>query len=115
MKKILGVFLIVSACCSQEEQIILRNAQVHAEKLRNHFIGYVSEDVSSLISETRIIAYQLKALRFCKLANKFNSYTDVLMYGNNTLAESVRDMQELINKGVCSCDYRQCIENPFNR
>ena len=114
MKKLLGILLILTACCSQQEQNTLRDAQAHAEKIRNHFLGYVSEDVSTLISETQIIAYRLKSLKFCKLANKFNSYVDVLMYGNNTMHESVKDMEDLVYKGVCACDYRLCIENPFN-
>lgn len=115
MKKFLGVLLILSACCSQEEQNVLRDAKDHAEKIRNHFIGYVSEDVSTLIAETQVMSYRLKSLKFHKLANKFNSYIDVLMYGNNTLLESVKDVQKLIQKGVCKCDYQPCIENPFNK
>ena len=115
MKKLLGILLILTACCSQQEQDALRDAQAHAEKIRNHFLGYVSEDVSTLITETQIMSYRLKSLKFCKLANKFNSYLDVLMYGNNTMNESVRDMQDLVYKGVRACDYRLCIENPFNK
>ena len=75
MKKLLGILLILTACCSQQEQDALRDAQAHAEKIRNHFLGYVSEDVSTLITETQIMSYRLKSLKFCKLANKFNSYS----------------------------------------
>jgi len=115
MKKLLAVFLIVTACCSTEEKNVLRDAQNHAEKIRSHFTGYVSEDVSTLIAETRVIAHRLKSLNFCGLANKFNSYIDVLMYGNNTINESVKDVQKLVREGVCSCDYNLCITNPFSK
>ena len=110
MKKILGMLLIVTACCSQEERTTIRDARAHAEKLRDHFKGYVSNDVSTLVIETQFIANRLKFFKFNKLANKFCSYLDVLMYGNNTLNESVRDTQELVIKGVNPCDYKQCLE-----
>ena len=123
MKKILGMLLIVTACCSQEERMTIRDAQAHAEKLRAHFKGYVSNDVSTLVIETQFIANRLKAFKFNKLANNlpflfnelnkitlFCSYFDVLMYGNNTLNESVRDTQELVIKGVNPCDYKQCLD-----
>ncbi len=113
MKKILGILLILTACCSTEERNILNEAKFQEERIRNHFMGYVSEDVSTLIAETQIIAYKLKSLKFHKLANKFNSYIDVLMYGNRTIYESVKDMQDLVYKGICACDYPYCIENPF--
>ena len=113
MKKLLGILLIVTACCSQEEVTTIKDAQAHAEKLRNQFRGYVSSDVSTLVIETQFIANRLKLFKFNKLANKFYSYLDVLMYGNNTLEESVRDTRELITNGVDSCDYIQCIETLY--
>ncbi len=115
MKKFLGILLIVTACCSTEEQAALKEAQNHAERIRSHFMGYVSEDVSTLIAETQVVAYRLNSLKFYKLANKFNSYIDVLMYGNNTIYESVKDMQDLVYKGVNACDYQLCIKNPFKK
>ena len=78
-------------------------------------MGYGSDDVSTLVSETQFIANRLRLFRFNKLANKFNSYLDVLMYGNNTLDESVRDTQELVTNGVCSCEYKRCIELLFSK
>ena len=112
MKKLLGIFLIVTACCNNEELNTLRDARNHAEKIRNHFMGHVSEDVSTLIAKTRGISYRLKSLKFYGLANKFDSYTDVLIYGNDTIQESVKDMQDLVRGGVCACDYKLCIECP---
>jgi len=110
MKKFLGILLIVTACCSQEELVTIKSAQAHAEKIRNHFRGCISSDVSTLVAETQFIANRLKLFKFDKLANKFYSYLDVLMYGNNTLDESVRDTRELVTKGVNPCDYKQCLE-----
>ncbi len=110
MKKILGMLLLVTACCSQEELVTIKSAQAHAEKLRDHFRGHVFSDVSTLVVETQFIADRLKVFKFNKLANKFYSYLDVLMYGNNTLDESVRDTRELVLRGVDPCDYKQCLD-----
>ena len=109
MKKLLGIFLIVTACCGSEDQTILIDARSHAEKIRNHFLGHISEDVSTLIAETRAISYRLKTSGCRELANKFDSYIDVLMYGNKTIQESVKDMQDLVREGVCVCDYQSCM------
>lgn len=115
MKKYLGILLILAACCSQEERDVLKYAEAHAEKLRNHFMGRITSDVSTLVAETQAVSYKLKSLKFDGLANKFDSYLDVLMYGNKTLDESVKDVQELIYTGVCPCDYEKCIENPLGK
>lgn len=115
MKKLLGIFLIVTACCSNEEMNTLKDARYHAEKIRSHFMGHASEDVSTLIVETRSISHRLKSLKFRKLANKFDSYADVLIYGNDTIQESVKDMQDLVREGVCDCDYKPCIECPSDK
>lgn len=114
MKKFLGILLLISACCKPGEQEIVREAQIHAQKLRSHFMGYRSEDVSTLIAETKEISYQLKLLKLNRLANKFDSYTDVLMYGNNTLDESVKDMLELVNKGIYPCEFETCMPNQLD-
>ncbi len=115
MKKYLGILLLLTACCNQEEREVLKYAQAHAEKLRSHFIGQTVSDVSTLVTETQVISYKLKSLKFNDLANKFNSYLDVLMYGNRTLDESVKDVQDLIYTGVCPCEYERCIENPLSK
>ncbi len=115
MKRFLCMLLMVTACCNQEDIAVLKSAQCHAEKLRDHFIGHVPGDVSALIAETRVISFNLKRLKFERLANKFDSYIDVLMYGNKTIHESVEDVQELISEGVCACDYQLCINSLFSK
>lgn len=68
------------------------------QKLKRYFVsgGRGMADVSTLISETRAISYRLKADGQRERANKFDSYTDVLMYGNRTIDESIRDVQRLV-------------------
>jgi hypothetical protein len=56
-----------------------------------------------LITETRDISSKLKQAGLRQQANKFDSYTDVLMFGNNTLDESINDVMELVKKGNCVC------------
>lgn len=71
-------------------------AERHRAKLRRHFMGERVGDVSTLISETRAISNDLKRAGMMAQANKFDSYTDVLMYGNWTIEESMRDVMELV-------------------
>jgi uncharacterized HAD superfamily protein len=91
-------------------------AERHAEKLRRHFIGERVEDVSTLIAETRAISYQLKKSCMKEQANKFDSYTDVLMYGNRTIDESIKDVMELVkNKhDNCVCAFPMSISDLFH-
>ncbi len=112
IKKIILLF-IMTACCRPEEQRIMDIAIKHEEKLRHHFMGHRAGDISSLINETRSISQKLKREGFLKVANRFDSYADVLIYGNRTLNESVQDMFNLVEHGVRVCDYRKCIPNPF--
>lgn len=53
-------------------------------------------DISTLIAETQKISARLKRENRYAEARKFDSYTDVLMFGNNTLDESLNDVMELI-------------------
>ena len=66
-----------------------------------------NDDISSLIRETREIANQLREDGKTVQARRFDSYTDVLMFGNNTLAESLADVNKLVVQGPaiskCSC------------
>ncbi|MDR1334469.1 MAG: hypothetical protein LBJ71_04580 [Holosporaceae bacterium] len=71
----------------------------HKAKLRQHFMGERVGDISTLISETRAISSNLKRAGRVAQANKFDSYTDVLMYGNRTLDESMKDVIELTGNG----------------
>jgi hypothetical protein len=85
-------------------------ATKHEEKLRQHFIKKVgSEDVSALISETMHISQRLKSAGKQKEANKFDSYTDVLMFGNRTTRESLNDVMMLVkNKKGIGADGGHC-------
>jgi hypothetical protein len=75
----------------------------HADKLRRHFIGDSTVDVSTLIQETKAVSEKLKRSGMHEEANKFDSYIDVLMYGNNTLPESINDVLELVKHRNCVC------------
>lgn len=75
-------------------------ANKHEIKLKRYFTyGRVDNtDVSTLISETRTISARLKASGMHKRANTFDSYIDVLTYGNRTIDESIRDVENLVKK-----------------
>lgn len=105
-KLILILFLsVVSSCCRCSSDDIETIAEKHQAKLKRHFLsGDSSVDISTLISETRNISARLKESGFKEKANKFDSYTDVLMFGNNTVDESINDVMKLIKKGNnCKC------------
>jgi hypothetical protein len=75
-------------------------AKIHEEKLRRHFTyGSIGVDVSTLIAETRRISAQLKYSGNIKDANRFDSYIDVLMFGNRTVDESLHDVMRLVSGG----------------
>ncbi len=92
---------------------IERLADRHEQKLRQYFTNGSKDntDVSTLISETRAISRKLKAAGMKQRANRFDSYIDVLTYGNKTLDESIEDVENLVrnkegsseeNSKVCS-------------
>jgi hypothetical protein len=102
--------LILSSCgfsfspsffgCSSCEGDAAGDAEAHREKLRRHFTsGDTSVDVSTLIAETKQISARLKAAGNTAEANKFDSYTDVLMFGNRTVDESLNDVMMLVSGG----------------
>jgi hypothetical protein len=66
------------------------------DKLCRHFEGRRENDISTLIRETRALSAQLKAAGMRQQANKFDSYVDVLTYGNNTIDESLDDVMRLV-------------------
>jgi hypothetical protein len=102
MYKILFCCLVLVGCCEESQRCI--NAERHAEKLYRHFSGRRGGDVSTLIMETRAISAQLKASGMYKQANSFDSYIDVLTYGNRTIDESLSDVMRLVkNRGNCIC------------
>lgn len=70
----------------------------HEQKLRNYFLygNGSGQDLSILIAETTAIALQMRARGMAQKADKFDSYLDVLMYGNRTIDESIRDVEDLV-------------------
>ena len=103
---------MLTACCAPREEEIMIEARRHAEKLRLHFGGHRMGDVSSLIAETKAISMELKRINNRKLANKFDSYIDVLSFGNRTLEESVNDMKDLVEHGLEEDTKSCCIPKP---
>jgi hypothetical protein len=75
---------------------------IHEKRLRKHFISgcKCGQDISALIHETMIISEELKRLGRKKEARKFDSYVDVLMFGNRTINESLEDVMKLVRKPV---------------
>lgn len=114
MIKKLAIFFILAACCRPDEQNIINIAMQHEEVLRHHFKGHRAGDVSSLINRTKEISYSLKRAGLLKAANRFDSYTDVLIYGNRTLNESMQDVLRLVKCGFGRTDYSYCIPSLFN-
>ncbi|MDR1982873.1 MAG: hypothetical protein LBQ08_03705 [Holosporaceae bacterium] len=107
MYKVLISCFILVGCCAGSQRCL--NAERHAEKLYRHFSGKRAGDVSTLIMETRAVSAQLKASGMHKQANKFDSYIDVLMYGNKTIDESINDVIKLVkyhDNCVCSVPQR---------
>ncbi|MDR2067875.1 MAG: hypothetical protein LBP41_02710 [Holosporaceae bacterium] len=96
--------MFLTGCCTKFFSCDMEvAAEKHADKLRKHFIGDSTVDVSTLIHETRAVSGRLKRAGMYEQANKFDSYTDVLMYGNNTLPESINDVMELVKHRNCVC------------
>ena len=87
-------------------------ADRHEQKLRQYFTsgGKGNADVSTLISETREISRRLKAAGMNRRANRFDSYVDVLTYGNKTIDESIKDVENLVKGkgGIGSGDSKVC-------
>jgi len=113
MYKFLLSFCLFSVACvpynvtepqkSDSNPKICSIAEKHLQKLRDHFKGKRTNDVSTLISETRAISNHLKQLSMHQKANKFDSYIDVLTYGNRTLDESLDDVMTLVVKKEKVC------------
>lgn len=103
---------MLNACCAPREKEIMGEARMQAQKLRLHFSGQRMGDISGLIAETKAISSELKRINKCKLANKFDSYIDVLSFGNRTLEESVNDMLDLVEHGLEKDTESCCIPKP---
>lgn len=98
---IISLFLFfLGGCCADKScERAHQAANAHEEKLKKYFTaapGDRSEDVSSLAKETQAIADQLRAHGDFKTANRFDSYRDVLLYGNHTIDESLDDVLKLV-------------------
>ena len=96
------ILLLLSSCCrcNHSGRYIGENEiRTHEYKLRNHFLGKGVVDVSTLITETKKISAHLKKNGRFAESNKFDSYIDVLMYGNHTIEESLNDVMKLISSG----------------
>lgn len=111
MKRIVFLLLIVSMCgCEMSiyDQDNLSNRQfddtvtAHEYLLREHFLGHhvPGYDIATLLNNTTTIANQLRKLGRFEDANRFDSYRDVLTYGQYTIEESINDVQKLIDLGV---------------
>ncbi len=112
MRKFISVicFALMTSCCSKYNNDMDFVAARQREKLKAHFSQGIkksrcgtdvrSYDLHSLIYETRYIAGRLRAQGRMKEANEFDSYVDVLMFGNKTIDESIDDVVKLVNGGV---------------
>lgn len=108
--QLLSLFML-SSCCNVFNNDIDFVANRHREKLREHFSYGIKKgrcnrknnvknntDISTLINETRNIASILRRNGRVKEANEFDSYVDVLMFGNRTIDESLNDVMVLVKK-----------------
>jgi len=112
MIKHLAVLLCLSACSMTQqtpERGLLAESYQLENKLRIHFSGHRQGDISTLSREALNMAKKLKRANMTAEANRFESYADVLIYGNQTLEESMQDVFNLVNrqgpsaKKNCSC------------
>ena len=71
---------------------------VNAFKLRfcNYMLGYRNDDRDQLISMARDISEYYKRMRMYDMARTFDSYRDVLLFGNETISESWDDTMDLL-------------------
>lgn len=113
MKKNAGGYLVwlllLSICGCQTSPESQLNEQLntavlrHENLLRQHFLGQTTGyDVATLLNITTDIADQLRNFGYLKDARRFDSYRDVLMYGQYTIDESIDDVQKLVDHGLQS-------------
>lgn len=98
---VLPIFCLIflSSCCMKPCLNIDDVVDKHKLKLRQHFSGENRGDITTLIEETKKISMRLKKEGKFTEANKFDSYTDVLMFGNMTIDESLNDVMKLVKDG----------------
>ena len=109
------VLFLMNGCGNYFDGQTNSYAVEHQMKLRQHFSGMKRQDISTLISETAKIANELKMSGQTKLANKFDSYIDVLTYGQHTIPESIRDVRCLMKNKPIEVPQKTkcCITLPF--
>lgn len=106
--------LILLSACKQasliHEEAFDQEVIKHELVLRQHFMGTPYDtDISTLIKHTKQIANQLRARKRFSDANRFDSYTDVLLYGNNTIDESLNDVRKLVDNPNIPYQNARCI------
>lgn len=98
-------------------------ADQHEQVLKQYFTygsdGDVNEygggsDVSTLLSKTMAISVQFKERGMYARANQFDSYVDVLMYGNQTIDESIRDVEDLVKGRGSDMFASDTYDGPYN-
>lgn len=91
----------LAGCQTGSNNLLNNQVVAHERLLREHFLGHHTKyDMAELINKTTDIANQLRGLGRLKDANRFDSYRDVLIYGQYTIDESIKDVQSLIKNGV---------------
>ena len=104
---VIGLLFLLSGCSyfsSNGGNSCLEGlADKHEQKLKQYFTNgnRGNIDISTLISETQVISKKLKAAGMKERANKFDSYIDVLTYGNKTIDESIKDVENLVRNKSC--------------
>lgn len=97
------LLLSLTRCALVDDFCIQDKANEVEMKLARHFSSGGVGDVSSLIKETKAVAKQLRTQCDVERANRFDSYLDVLMYGNHTIDESINDTLNLVKKAQDPC------------
>lgn len=74
------------------------SSKVNVFKLRfcNYMLGFRNDDKKELIALAKEISDYYKKIRMYDFARTFDSYRDVLLYGNETIAESWDDTMDLL-------------------
>ena len=118
MYRYIVLMFLLSGCQTINSNSFDQEVVNHELLLRQHFLGHsTGYDIAGLINKTTEIANRLRALGRLSDANRFDSYRDVLIYGNRTIDESMRDVELLVHKGVPKhCEgFWQSIKNLFNK
>lgn len=82
---------------------------VNAFKLRfcNYMLGYRNDNRDQLIAMAKEISEYYKKMRMYDMARTFDSYRDVLLFGNETIAESWDDTMDLLESFQAEIERRK--------